>query len=200
MVNSVKLKEKYHHGELREQVLKEALKLIREEGVEQLTFARLAKACGVARSAFYRHFDSKQQLLVTLAIDGYDQLAAKLIAIRSHKNNQDHGALTAVGMMYVEFAIKNPALYKLMFATEAISRSQDADLRAASQQTFDVLLAFIASLSGQSVDSQSCRVTALAAWSLVHGYVMLTLSKRVERVMEVSDHTVIKELLSHFSL
>lgn len=192
------LKKKYHHGGLREQLLKVALQLIADEGVEQLTFARLASACGVTRSAFYRHFDNKHQLLVTLAIQGYDQLAAELIGTQQRFVGQGQALLKAVGTMYVHFATNHPALYKLMFATEAIRRSQDTHLRAASKKTFDVLLDLIAQMSSRPMDSTSCRITALAAWSLVHGYAMLKLSQRVDRVLEAPGEDVVGQLLSHF--
>ncbi len=45
-------------------ILKTALKLIREDGLEKLTMRRLADALGVATMATYRHFKNRDELVL----------------------------------------------------------------------------------------------------------------------------------------
>src|SRR3954447_10492912 len=59
----------------REAVLDTALRLLDAEGVEALTMRRLASELGVSAMAPYRHFHSKDELLMVLV----DRLAARLV-------------------------------------------------------------------------------------------------------------------------
>src|SRR3954468_9492481 len=59
----------------REAVLDTAIRLLDAEGVEALTMRRLASELGVSAVAPYRHFHSKDELLMVLV----DRLAARLV-------------------------------------------------------------------------------------------------------------------------
>jgi AcrR family transcriptional regulator len=65
---------KYHHGNLRDTLLKLALDQISEGGVESLSMRRLAKDAGVSHAAPARHFSSKQDLLTALVASFHDRL------------------------------------------------------------------------------------------------------------------------------
>jgi len=58
-------------------LLAAAFELFGQQGYEQTTVAQIAKAVGVTEMTFYRHFGSKDQLLVE---DPYDPLITKAIS------------------------------------------------------------------------------------------------------------------------
>ena len=60
----------YHHGDLRQALLDEALRTIQTHGVEHLTLRTVGERLGVSRSALYRHFADKQSLLATVGKEG----------------------------------------------------------------------------------------------------------------------------------
>ena len=53
----------YHHGNLREALIGNAVKILEEEGIEALTLRRVARASGVSQAAPYSHFSDKRALI-----------------------------------------------------------------------------------------------------------------------------------------
>jgi AcrR family transcriptional regulator len=68
-------------GDRREQLLDVLVQVIRSEGYEQVTMARLAQAAGVNPSLLMHHFGSKENLMLTLvnvSLQRYGQLFREL--------------------------------------------------------------------------------------------------------------------------
>ena len=55
--------DKYHHGDLRESLIKTGLKLYNEEGAEKFSLRKVAALCNVSHAAPYKHFKSKEDLI-----------------------------------------------------------------------------------------------------------------------------------------
>jgi AcrR family transcriptional regulator len=64
----------YHHGNLKEALIRAALALIAQKGPAGVTFAEAARWAGVSPAAPYRHFRDRDELLA--------DVAARLRAIR----------------------------------------------------------------------------------------------------------------------
>ena len=60
-----------HHGDLRAGLLRAALELLHEGGVEALTLRAVARRAGVSPGAPYHHFADKDALLAAVAEDGF---------------------------------------------------------------------------------------------------------------------------------
>ena len=56
-------RKQYHHGNLKQEIIKESLKQLNLVGSDKLSFRTIAKNLGVVSSAPYNHFTSKNQLL-----------------------------------------------------------------------------------------------------------------------------------------
>jgi AcrR family transcriptional regulator len=65
----------YHHGNLREALIRAALELIAKKGAAGFTFAEAARFAGVSPAAPYRHFRDREELLANVALRGFEQLA-----------------------------------------------------------------------------------------------------------------------------
>ncbi|HEY9595958.1 MAG TPA: TetR family transcriptional regulator, partial [Spirochaetia bacterium] len=68
----------YHHGALRAALLAEALRSLEKDGLESLSLRGLAHAVGVSKTAPYRHFADKRELLVEIAAEGFRMFADAL--------------------------------------------------------------------------------------------------------------------------
>lgn len=64
-------KDSYHHGHLREELIRRGLEALEREGAEALSLRALAEAAGVSKTAPYRHFKDKDLFLGALADEGY---------------------------------------------------------------------------------------------------------------------------------
>ena len=68
----------YHHGNLKETLIRAALELIAQKGPAGFTFAEAARWAGVSPAAPYRHFRDRDELLVDVARRGFDQFESTL--------------------------------------------------------------------------------------------------------------------------
>ena len=53
---------KYHHGDLKIQLIKSGLQMVQEDGINKLSLRRLAQMCNVSEAAPYSHFKNKEEL------------------------------------------------------------------------------------------------------------------------------------------
>src|SRR5699024_695041 len=118
---------KYHHGNLRQEVLAAAADLIASRGVDALSMRDLARQAVVSHGAPAHHFGDRRGLLTALATDGFLRLAT----ILEPSVTAEHFDQTAVA--YVRFAATHPGHFDVMFRSECLDL-QDRDLRAAQQR------------------------------------------------------------------
>src|SRR3954463_863897 len=69
---------RYHHGNLRSELLGAAERTLRERGAAELSLRELAREVGVSHAAPRRHFRDKQALLDALAENGFERLGREL--------------------------------------------------------------------------------------------------------------------------
>jgi AcrR family transcriptional regulator len=157
----------YHHGRLREALIESGLSLLASGGLAELSLRALARQVGVSANAAYRHFESKDALLNAMASEGFRRLAAaQHQAIWGQPDVMKQ--LMVSGRAYIDFAMSQPALFRLMF-DRATRHPDDAELQASRSQAMTVLLACASSMTQAPVDDERTKVSAAAAWGLVHG-------------------------------
>lgn len=172
--------EPYHHGNLRHELLAKALATLRRIGAERLSLRELAREVGVSQTAPYRHFPDKESLLAELAAQGFRELTREMQTSMAGSDSRPAAALRAAGLGYIRFAARHPEQYRLMFGSFRIERGRYAHLDEAATEAFGVLRGIVArgrkdgSFRGQPVDA-----SALAAWSIVHGFASLAMDGRL---------------------
>ena len=105
----------YHHGNLKEALVRAALALIAEKGPAGFTFADAARWAGVSAAAPYRHFRDRDELLSDVARRGFDQFEAALARGWNDGLPTGFAAFERLGKAYLEFARLEPAYYSAMF-------------------------------------------------------------------------------------
>ncbi|MFX5734428.1 TetR/AcrR family transcriptional regulator, partial [Acinetobacter baumannii] len=68
------------HGNLKEALVQAALDLIANKGPAGFTFAEAARSAGVSPAAPYRHFRDRDELLASVAQQGFEQFESQLTA------------------------------------------------------------------------------------------------------------------------
>src|SRR5499425_1218502 len=107
----------YHHDNLREALLEEAVRLIGEAGPGALTLREVARRAGVSHNAPYRHFRDKDDLLAAIAQEGFERLTAT-IRTAAAKKRIPFEQLESAGIAYVEFAQAQPEHFSVMFSVD----------------------------------------------------------------------------------
>lgn len=165
----------YHHGDLRAALLGEALRTIQTSGIEQLTLRTVGERLGVSRTALYRHFSSKQALLVAVGREGFRMLRMVLTDALDAGGGGPAG-FEAMGLAYVRFAVAHPAHYRVMFGGFIESCSKDLDFVQEATATFQVLQTALTGLQQAGiVRRDDPHLQSLFVWSMVHGVSMLAI-------------------------
>lgn len=170
---------RYHHGHLREALLREGLRLLEEGGEAGFSLRELARRVGVSANAAYRHFASKEALLEALAAEGFRRFGTAQLAAATGAGHPLRGFLAA-GRAYVDFARAQPALFRLMFGRFSAGRAE-GEMSEAGETAYQGLRHAVAAALGKGVDDPVVEVAALHAWSLVHGLALLVLDGQLER-------------------
>jgi AcrR family transcriptional regulator len=125
----------YHHGNLRESLLKAAEKALETGGAQSISLRELSRELGVSHTSPRRHFADKQALLDALALRGFERFDEALSSATRKDGLNFKGRLTKLARAYVGFALKYPALLTLMF--EAKHRPDaPRELLEASEKAF----------------------------------------------------------------
>ena len=96
----------YHHGNLKEALMRAALELIAEKGPAGFTFAEAARWAGVSPAAPYRHFRDRDELMSDVARRGFDLFEAALKRAWDDGRPDPSTAFDRLGKAYLEFARK----------------------------------------------------------------------------------------------
>ncbi len=164
----------YHHGNLREALMRAAMELIAEKGPAGFTFAEAARWAGVSPAAPYRHFRDRDELLASVAQRGFESFERSLADAWNDGTPDAFTAFERLGKAYLAFAREEPAFYSAMFES-GLPIDANPDLRAASERAFAVLRAaaerLISKLPPQG--RPPALMMALHVWSLSHGIASL---------------------------
>ena len=106
----------YHHGNLREALIDAGIKIINENGEENLSLRKVAAACGVSHAAPYAHFKDKEELIDAIKANVTDKFMEKLIDAVEGKPTVD-AAIIAMGRAYVTFFSQNPDYFIFLFVS-----------------------------------------------------------------------------------
>src|SRR6185312_8156114 len=104
----------YHHGDLRNALLESARSILEKDGLEALSLRAVARGAGVSHAAPYRHFPNHESLLVELAIEGFVELRAEIVASAGGSGHESD-RIASIGAAYMRFVARRPALASLMF-------------------------------------------------------------------------------------
>jgi AcrR family transcriptional regulator len=159
--------------EVREALLRAARQLLDEGGPAALGVRDIAGRAGVAPMGVYKRFGSKNGIIDELFRQGFEELAAAVGAVRG----EDVLAMIADGMdRYRDFALRNPAVYRLMFDAPVPDYTPSAAAMAAARDAFDRLVGAVRlGIAARVISPGDPVEIAQRFWAACHGSVSLQL-------------------------
>jgi AcrR family transcriptional regulator len=158
----------YHHGDLRDALVRTALQEVERGGPEAVNISALAKKLGVSQPAPYRHFADRDALLVAVTAEAFRQFNVLLrdeIGKPSHRTK-----LSRLAQAALDFGLRRHGIYRLMFASRTMACApEDSELHNAARETYDLLLEAMEAPPIGLVRERH----ALQIWAALHGVVML---------------------------
>ncbi len=164
----------YHHGNLRETLIKAALDLIGEKGPGGFTFADAARWAGVSPAAPYRHFRDRDALMADVARQGFERFEAFLKTAWNEGRPDPFTAFNNLGKAYLAFARTEPAYFAAMFEA-GVPLDTNPELRQAGDRAFAILRTASEALSEKLPKDgrPPASMMALHIWSISHGIASL---------------------------
>jgi AcrR family transcriptional regulator len=152
----------YHHGSLQEAALSLAVTMLRNGSTSLPPLRELASQLGVTHGALYRHFSGKEALEAAVIAAGFDLLADAMA------NSGEAGSPTSPSVMcaYVNFALNEQSLYRLMFARRAGPLMQEPIPSKAVRRVIGIATQ---AFHNQHLNSAQIRDQVVSAWGMAHG-------------------------------
>lgn len=171
--------DRYHHGDLREALLAAGEAVLAERGVEGFTLRECARRAGVSHAAPAHHFADVAGFLAELAATGFDRMTAAMEDRRAKAGPAPLAQLNAIGRGYIAFAVRNRALFQIMFRHDGIGTGSP-DLQRAGAAAFGVLQSAMARVLAAHRPQQLPLPSLALAWSAVHGFATLLIERQLD--------------------
>jgi len=171
------IKKEYHHGHLKEEFIRIALEFIAKEDVDKLTLKVLSDSTGTSRSAIYKHFKNKDALIEKVIEHGFEMFDKETTTILKDNAFTLVDKFFLTGKLYIEFAKKNPNLYRLLFGKKyAHIREGIISIKDDDCSGFAELKKVIEEGQKKGIlkDNDSYKQT-IVIWSSMHGFSSLVI-------------------------
>ena len=158
----------YHHGDLRDALVRAALRDVELGGPEAISLKALAKKLGVSQPAPYRHFADREALLAAVTAEAFRQFSAVLR--ESMRKPSKRSKLSRIARATLDFGLHRNGIYRLMFASRTMAAAPEgSELQNAATETFELVLEALGAPAAGFLRERH----ALSIWTGVHGVVML---------------------------
>ena len=137
-------------------------------GPDGVTMRELADALGVSSMTPYRYFKDKDAILAAVRTRAFNRFAAAMESANGSKSES--------GNAYLDFALANPAAYRLMFDVNQPTFANYPDLVAAMERARLTMGGGLRDLANAGHSKGDVELAAHVFWSAVHGAVMLELA------------------------
>lgn len=97
----------------RDRILRHACDLYLADGLDGFSMRKLASAVGVTAPALYRHYESKERVLLDVVGEAYERLGHSLYEALQGRTPEERFLLAGRG--YLDFALTHPRLYEVLF-------------------------------------------------------------------------------------
>lgn len=174
-------RDNYHRGNVREDLLACAEKILEHEGVESVTLRRLTREIGVNPTNFYNHFPHLDDLYAAIKVDGFRELLRReKVAVAKVEGKLD--SFRTVARQHLLFAIAHPNLYRLMFDYYH-DFDKYPELKQITNETmgYAVFLLYGADIfdARDALKFYKEHPAAVAAWSLLHGLTHILIERQI---------------------
>ncbi|MEM9757077.1 MAG: TetR/AcrR family transcriptional regulator [Pseudomonadota bacterium] len=187
-----KVRESYHHGDLRANLVEATRQLVETHGPDRFSVSDACRAAGVSTAAPYRHFADREEMLLAVAVAGMDRFKAVMAEATVGHRRGSLDALTALGQAYVDFALREPGVFRQIFGLKQRDLGH-AEMEAKGMAVYQMLLEQIAAYLGEPEVNDKVRARAFPLWTHVHGLCFLLIDEKTSKVgLEIDREAILR--------
>ena len=190
----VKERKERNAQKMRQRILKAAMDIFAKEGYEGVSMRRIADKIEYSPGTIYRYFENKCDIMLQLCYHGFERLLGLQFELDKITNPVER--IKVEGRYYVTFALENPELYELMFATrEIIKQPGDAE-ESVARKSFGKFAEHVQQcIDAGFFSGGDAETLAVALWAALHGLSSLLIKDQLrflpeERVDEVVERAL----------
>tara|TARA_B000000565_G_scaffold246303_1_gene214780 strand:+ start:157 stop:756 length:600 start_codon:yes stop_codon:yes gene_type:complete len=169
--------QKYHHGNLRDDILKAAYDFVKENGYAAMSLRGIAEECNVSATAIYRHYETKEHLLADVVAEGFVEFNASV-------EGKEEDDIFQRCENYLAFAFDNYNIYDLLFSQSVVEFLNFPKILEVADKAFESLLKSVKE-HDKSLNDLSASNKAIHIWSFLHG--MSSISKKMDVAFNLPD-------------
>ena len=169
--------QKYHHGNLRDDILKAAYNFVKENGYAAMSLRGIAEECNVSATAIYRHYETKEHLLADVVAEGFVEFNASV-------EGKEEDDIFQRCENYLAFAFDNYNIYDLLFSQSVVEFLNFPKILEVADKAFESLLESVKE-HDKSLNDLSASNKAIHIWSFLHG--MSSISKKMDVAFNLPD-------------
>lgn len=175
------MSDKYHHGNLKNELIECAIKYISEHGSESLSVRKLSEQCGVSHNAVYRHFESKKKLIDCCRIYVTKKLTAYLSEQIDKLAYTDPETIYKLSHSYIDYFKNNPSYFEFIYQNEACCKINfSLDEVDDNYPPFEIFRKLcLALIEKYNLSREEGLKRLVRYWSLMQGAVSLIISPNV---------------------
>mgnify|MGYP001372442832 FL=1 len=168
---------KYHHGNLRGEILRAAYNFVQENGYTAMSLRGIADECDVSATAIYRHYKTKEHLLADVVVKGFEEFT---ISIEGNEGADIFNKCEN----YLKFAFDNKNIYDLLFSQSVVEFLKFPEILEVADDAFKTFLESVKD-HDKTLNDLSASNKAIHIWSFLHG--ISSISKKMEIALELPD-------------
>jgi AcrR family transcriptional regulator len=157
---------------MRQQLVAAALDIYRKEGIEAVSFRRLADAVGVSHTLAYRYFADKEALLTAMRVECTRHFE-RFVRAREDVRAPLLERVRSVARAYVGFVKAHADDYLLIFSPGQVAPTEYEELLEARKSLFEHAVGAVAECVDAGVLHGDAREIAHAFWVTLHGLMTL---------------------------
>ena len=169
--------QKYHHGNLRDEILRAAYSFVKENGYAAMSLRGIADECNVSATAIYRHYETKEHLLADVVAKGFVEFNISV-------EGKEEDDIFQRCENYLAFAFDNYNIYDLLFSQSVVEFLKFPQILEVADRAFESLLESVKQ-HDKSLNDLSASNKAIHIWSFLHG--MSSISKKMDVAFNLPD-------------
>ena len=154
----------------REEIIDAALTLVREQGIEAVTARELGAKLGSSARPIFTVFENMEEVRLEVL-----KSAKALYRQDVEKGLKQTPAFRGVGTAYIQFAIKEPKLFQLLFMTEQEENNDMDHILSAIDESYEEILRSVS--EPYQLKEEDAKKLYRHLWIYTHGIASLCATK-----------------------